>query len=213
MKKGIIFDLDGTLWDSSETVSMLWNESLSTIPEIEKRMDPATLKSLMGKTTTEIAAEFLDMLPLSQAEALIQRCCREECAYLCQHGAVLFPQLVQTLKKLQEEGYLLAIVSNCQQGYIEAFLHAHQLEHYFIDFENFGRTGRLKGENIRLVIERNGLERSIYVGDTPIDYAAAKLAGIPFVHAAYGFGKISETVPELFAFSELPAFIRPFFAE
>jgi phosphoglycolate phosphatase len=80
-------------------------------------------------------------------------------------------------------------VSNCQEGYIEAFLDYHKLGKYFLDFENPGRTGLTKGENIKLVIERNQLQHPVYVGDTKGDQEAATFAGIPFVFARYGFGQ------------------------
>lgn len=60
--------------------------------------------------------------------------------------------------------YDLFIVSNCQDGYIESFYEYHKLERYFKDYENPGRTGLSKGENIKLVIDRNNLDAPVYVG-------------------------------------------------
>ena len=57
------------------------------------------------------------------------------------------------------------------------------------DFECFGNTGLLKDENISLVVKRNNLKAPVYVGDTQGDYEACKKAGIPFIWAAYGFGR------------------------
>ena len=89
-------------------------------------------------------------------------------------------------------------------GYIEAFLSHHGLEEYFDDTENFGHTGHGKGYNIRLVVERNRLERTIYLGDTQGDYDAAKEAGIPFLHAAYGFGTVPAGTASISDIRELP---------
>ena len=66
------------------------------------------------------------------------------------------------------------------------------LEELIRDMECFGRTGRPKGDNIRLVIERNHLDRALYVGDTAMDQEAADKAGVPFVHVSYGFGQAVE---------------------
>jgi phosphoglycolate phosphatase len=60
---------------------------------------------------------------------------------------------------------------------------------YFLDFENPGRTGLSKGENIKLIMERNQLQHPAYVGDTDGDRKAAAFAGLPFVFARYGFGQ------------------------
>ena len=52
-------------------------------------------------------------------------------------------------------------------------------------------NGKSKGENIRLIIERNNLGKSVYIGDTQGDLDASDMANIPFVFAEYGFGNIN----------------------
>ena len=83
----------------------------------------------------------------------------------------------------------LYIVSNCQDGYIQCFGRYTGLERYICDFECSGVTGLSKGENIRLIARRNFLRSPIYVGDTAMDEESARSAGVPFIHAAYGFGQ------------------------
>ena len=96
----------------------------------------------------------------------------------------------ETLFRLKSEGYRLFVVSNCQAGYIEAFLWAHGFGDLFEDIECTGNTGLCKAENIRLITERNGLTAPVFVGDTISDGSAARTAGIPFVYAKYGFGEL-----------------------
>ena len=191
MKNGIIFDLDGTLWDSTEQVVKSWNNVFSTCQDTDYIMTVEDMKGLMGKTIEEIAAITLSDVPRQRAVEIMKQCCNEEVLYLEKHGGILYPQLIETLNKLKEE-YSLFIVSNCEEGYIEAFLKYHKLEKYFDDYESHGRTKLPKGENIKLIIERNKLEKAVYVGDTQGDFDAAKHAGIPFIHAKYGFGNIND---------------------
>ena len=61
-----------------------------------------------------------------------------------------------------------------------------------------------KGDNIALIVRRNSLDKAWYVGDIQGDYDATMKAGLDFIHAAYGFGTIKQTVPELERFSDLP---------
>ena len=131
----------------------------------------------------------------------------EENAYVAAHGGVLYPGVEQTLAALSAR-WPLFLVSNCQDGYIEAFFRAHGLGRYFTDYENPGRTGLPKADNIALVAERNGLRRPLYIGDTQGDYDAASKAGVPFLHAAYGFGRIDRPVPSVAAFEAIPDAIR-----
>ena len=101
-------------------------------------------------------------------------------------------------------GYALIIVSNCQDGYIQDFLDFADMRGLFGDFESAGGTGLSKGENIKLVIERNSIDKAVYVGDTQGDLDSADFAGIPFIRAAYGFGQMNRPVPEIREFCELP---------
>lgn len=56
------------------------------------------------------------------------------------------------------------------------------------------------------MIKRNNLTSAVYIGDTQGDCNAAAEAGVPFVHAAYGFGKISEgqAAATVYSFDAIP---------
>ena len=184
-KKAIIFDLDGTLWDSAQAVVDSWNEKITYFPDIDYYITMEQMYGYMGKTMEEIGLSFFNTVSKERALELLKICMDYENLYIEEHGGILFEGLEETLAALKEE-YFLAIVSNCQEGYIEAFLKHHKLEKYFDDTENYGRTKRCKGDNIKLLVERNNVE-AVYVGDTMGDYDATMQAGLPFIHAAYGF--------------------------
>jgi phosphoglycolate phosphatase len=82
------------------------------------------------------------------------------------------------------------------------------LEKYFLDFEYPGRSGKLKADNIRMVVERNGLESPMYVGDTLGDAKASKEAGVPFIFARYGFGEVEDYVAAIDSLNDLVAYLR-----
>lgn len=200
MKTGIMFDMDGTLWDSTKEICYIWNEVLK---EYGVELSMERLQSLMGKTMDVIAENVMPEKSIEERKEIFDRCLQVENEYLEQHGGILYPQLEETLKVLKET-YPLYIVSNCQSGYIEAFLKYYKFEKYFDDFECFGNTGKGKAYNQKLVAERNQLDRVIYVGDIQGDYEATMEAGFEFIHAAYGFGTVDADVTRLKAFSELP---------
>jgi phosphoglycolate phosphatase len=186
----IIFDLDGTLWDSSENVLIFWNDVLKNKTDVRRLLVLEDLHGIMGLQMKEIGERFFPYLAEERREELLNECSEIECQLLSEKGGVLYDKVEETLRALSEK-YKLFIVSNCQKGYIEAFFHYHQLGKYFNDYENPGRTGLSKGENIKLVMERNQLQNPVYVGDTAGDQKGAEVAGIPFVYASYGFGEVS----------------------
>ncbi len=187
-----IFDLDGTLWDASNVTAATWVEVLARHPEVRcaVTLDHATVRKYMGLTNEELATIFFPDLPFDEAFAMMGESCALENEWLPVRGGILYDGVAETLVQLKADGYRLFIVSNCQDGYIEAFLTAHGFGELFDDIECSGRTRRCKADNIRAIIERNGLTSSVYVGDTISDTSAARAAGIPVIYAKYGFGEL-----------------------
>ena len=202
MKKGLIFDLDGTLWDATKQIVISNNATLSRHPEIDRRVTVEEMRSYMGKTIEVIAAIVFPDMPEDERNKLLYECCEDEAQYFREHGGDLYPNLCEALIKAKEK-YRLFVVSNCQDGYLQACLDHHRLWEFFDDIEMAGRTGLSKGDNIRLIMERNGVDFAIYVGDTTGDYEAAQAAGVPFIHAAYGFGKVPDAEYKIDSFSEI----------
>lgn len=203
MKKGIIFDMDGTLWDSSEIVAKSWTDALRQWGITDRIITPDDMRSVMGLTMDKIAMVLFPDVKGEQQIRLLDYCCKVENKYIIKFGGVLYPDLEDTWKTLKNTGYHLYIVSNCQKGYIEAFLEHYGFGHYFEDIECFGNNGLKKGANIKNVVCRNNLEYAVYVGDIQGDYDAAMEAGIEFIHAAYGFGTINTAVKKIGRFSDL----------
>ena len=191
MKNAVIFDLDGTLWDSTPYVHIIWNRVFARHPQTDFRVTREDAKQCMGKTMEEIGEILMPGLDVSFQNMIMDEIGEEEVVFLKEHGGDLYEGVRETLAALKET-YDLFIVSNCQDGYVQAFLCAHEFGDFFKDIEMSGRTGLSKGENIRLIMRRNNIAGAVYVGDTEGDRKAASEAGIPFIHAAYGFGAVKD---------------------
>lgn len=201
MKKAIIFDLDGTLWNSSEGVAKVWS-NLANELGLNTIVTGETMRGCMGKVIEEI---FDSIFPEQTSEIksqFLSLCENKECDYLRQHGGALYPNLLEVLQTLHEHRDLY-IVSNCQKGYIESFLTYHKLGVFFRDIECSGNTGQPKASNIQLIMKRNHVKEAIYVGDTAGDQNSAQQAGIPFVYAAYGFGMVDTYDSKINSLQEL----------
>ena len=183
----MIFDLDGTLWDSCRSVAESWALTLAQKYGALIRPTEADIRGIMGMTASQIAGSLFSPYG-QQAQAVCRDCLSEECAYIAIHGGQLYPGVEELFKALKSSRGLY-IVSNCQDGYIQCFLEYTGFGKYISDFECSGVTGLSKAENIALISRRNALRAPLYVGDTAMDEASAAGAGVPFIHAAYGFGR------------------------
>ena len=116
-------------------------------------------------------------------------CAIKELNLLNEHGGELYGGLEDALQYLKGK-YKLFIVSNCQNGYIDTFFKLSKLSNYFMGHQCYGTKGQPKAENIKDVVYDYQLNAPVYVGDTLGDYTSAQKAGVPFIFANYGFGKV-----------------------
>lgn len=190
---GILFDLDGTLWDATAQIAAAWNEIIAGNREVlapygkGQAVQVEQMRALCGRTMDAITDELFGAYP--EREILADRCYMHENEYLSVHHPFIYPGVGEALRVLSEK-LPLAVVSNCQVGYIEVFLEVSGFGKYFSGHLSFGETALPKWDNIRLMCEWLGLKHPAYVGDTQGDADAAGRAGIAFAHAQYGFGTV-----------------------
>ncbi len=185
----IIFDLDGTLWNTVDSCLKATSFVKEEHSDITRDVTKEQIESAMGKTSDEIVNIYYGYLPREKGEEYANETFNKSVDNLLKEGGTLYPNTRNTIIKISKK-YKLYIVSNCVKGYIESFLNTSGLKDYFSDYESYGNTLLSKGDNIKLVIECNNLKKPIYVGDTKGDMEASNYASIPFVYAAYGFGKV-----------------------
>ena len=186
--ESLIFDIDGTLWDSRAIIAEGYNEVLTEAGYPELCVNAEDLKKLFGKTMSEIADILLAKVPVEQRYPLMERCIDVGDGKLlddpCDIG---YPGVVETLEELAKR-YRLFIVSNSQAGYPQTTMEKLGISHLIEGHLCFGDTGTDKGTTIRILMEKHGIQSAVYIGDTQGDYEASCNAGLPFVWVTYGFG-------------------------
>ena len=185
----IIFDVDGTLWDSTNEVADAWVIAAKEFDAPYEHITGERLHKEFGKTMDDIGISLFPEYPAEEAIKIIRRACAIENEWLAVHHAVLYDGVLDTLKTLSEKMPLF-IVSNCQGGYIEVMLETTGLTPYITDHLCPDDTGHAKASNIRAIVEKHNLKSPIYVGDTQGDLNASREAGVKFVFASYGFGQV-----------------------
>ena len=201
--ESLIFDIDGTLWDSRALVAEGYNIQLKKEGLDHLCVDADTLKPLFGKVMTEIADVILASIPVEKRYGLMERCMDTENRYLFENECKIgYPNVKETIAELSKK-YRLFIVSNSQCGYPELCMDKLGLTPYIEGHLCFGDTGTSKGKTIRTLMEKYNIQSCAYIGDTQGDYEATVEAGVPFIWAAYGFGAPEGYVAKIDSFGEL----------
>ena len=188
---GIIFDVDGTLWDSTEVVKDAWNRAFIDSGYDDPQITADRLKGLFGLPMADIIRDIFPEGSAEEIETLTPVIYKNEDDYLRKNGGKLYPQIIETIAALSEK-IPVFIVSNCQQGYIELFMDKTGCGKYISDHLCPGDTGLLKADNISKIVEDHKLAHPVYVGDTIMDKEACDGAKCPFIYARYGFGHVDE---------------------
>ena len=201
--ESLIFDIDGTLWDSRQLVAEGYNLQLEKEGLQHLFVTAEDLRPLFGKVMTEIADNILASIDPSERYELMERCMKTENDYLfaneCRIG---YPKVKETLEVLSKK-YRLFIVSNSQCGYPELCIEKLGLGEYIEGHMCFGDTGTSKGKTIRTLIDKHNIGSCIYIGDTQGDLEACQEANVPFIFCAYGLGKAESWDAKIDSIEEL----------
>ena len=201
--ESLIFDINGTLWDSRALVAEGYNIQLEREGLSHLAVNAEMFLPLFGKIMTEIADIIFPSIPAPERYALMERCMATENRHLeedpCRIG---YPRVRETLARLAER-YRLFIVSNSQKGYPELCMEKLGLTGLFQGHLCYGDTGTEKGLTIRTLMKNYQITDAVYIGDTLADQQAADLAVIGFIWCSYGFGKPEHFDAKIDSFPQL----------
>jgi phosphoglycolate phosphatase len=193
----VMFDLDGTLIATAPEIFDAVNDTLSRF-----ELAPVSLQQVndwIGHGTRELLIQALassggmpvasvrqsDTLPAIAAEFDIHYQNR------CGTRSHLYPQVRETLARLRALGVKLAVVTNKESRYTRTVLDAHHLTP-LLDHVVSGDTLPTKKPDpagIRWCLEHFGVaaNRALFVGDSSIDVATARNAGVAVWALPYGY--------------------------
>ncbi len=198
----LIFDMDGTLWDAVDSYAAVWDATFSQMgmPDTVSRNQ---LIKCMGLPIDKIYEVVVGKPEIAQE--FLKRLAQNEDSMMMTLGGILYPGVRERIPELAKK-YRLFMVSNCGILGLPNFLKFTALEPYFTDTLSYGQTLLPKEGNIRELIKRHSLQAPVYIGDTNGDCTSAHAAGIPMMHAAYGFGKAPEADFSARSFDEIANF-------
>ena len=206
--KALIFDIDGTLWDTRAISVRGYNKAMDEFGRPDLYVTAEYLATLFGRTGPEIADIVFADFPPEKRMDLFNRVLELEDIELhndpCQED---FPGVRDTLRALYGQ-YRLFVVSNCDCGYPELMMDKLGLADIFEGHMCHGDTHLPKGDTILALMERHGIEDAVYIGDTQGDLVASRKADIPFIYCSYGFGTPTEWDARLDNFSQLPDVLK-----
>ena len=187
--ESLIFDVDGTLWDSRGLVAEGYNVQLKEEGLEHLFVTVDDLTPLFGKVMTDLADALFGVIPEKERYELMERCMATENRYLEENPCHIgYPKVKETIAQLSKK-HRIFIVTNAQKGYAEVCIEKLGLGDYVSGWLSFGDTGTSKGQTLLTIMKKYNITSAIYIGDTQGDLEACREAGLPFVFCAYGLGQ------------------------
>lgn len=193
----VLFDLDGTLIETAPEIADAVNDTLSRfrLPSVSQQQ----VNDWIGHGTRELLIQALAFTGNTPAETVRHadsfRLIEAEFAVFyarrCGTRSRLYPHVRETLLALRAFGVKLAVVTNKEGRYTETVLRAHDLLPLF-DRVISGDTLPVKKPDpagVHDCMQRFGVarERTLFVGDSSIDVATARNAGVTVWALPYGY--------------------------
>lgn len=192
----LIFDLDGTLFDSETLSCIAFRETLGRL--VRSEMYPQMnwteemFKAAIGMTATEIFETLLPGADKNVVEYAI-KLMEEVEGELLEREGTLYPGVKQTLQHFHQQGHQLYIASNGGAVYVPKVLDQQGIRHLFtgIYCAGINRT-ESKVELVSLLLRETGTMDAIMIGDRSSDISAGKANKLITVGCSYGFGTAAE---------------------
>jgi phosphoglycolate phosphatase len=206
--EALIFDVDGTLWDASAATAKAWNQVLQPLGLLPAPFSATDICRVTGHPIEQCAMKLLPHIAPSQIPDLLPLLIAGEQQVILREGGTLYAGVMGGIEQLAK-AYPLYLISNCQEWYLECFLHFSQLRPYFSGWNCYGKAHLPKAAMFKNLMREQGFTQAIYLGDTAGDQQAAEAAQLDFGYVSYGFGCVPESRLTFNSFPELAAFFLP----
>ena len=186
--KLIIFDLDGTLLDTSQGIfnSVRYAEEKMSLEAIADD----DLRKFVGPPPAEMYKKLYGLNDEQSLKAAGYH--REYGSSKAVYEAKLYSGVTETLDYLSKQGYILAVATLKRQDIAEKILSLYGIGGYFAHIAgmNHAETDTKSGLIKRVCTLENIVpcDEVLMVGDSQYDYEGAKEAGVDFLGVSYGFG-------------------------
>lgn len=188
MKKAVIFDLDGTLLNTLEDLRTAVNLALAANGYPVRTLEE--IRFAVGNGIRKLIARSVPEGTLPEAEEAVFARFREEYGIHCSDTTAPYAGVPELLRRLREEGFLLAVVSNKADFAVQKLA-----EQYFpgcfdaVLGETEGLSRKPAPDMVEEVLRRLGVqkEEAVYVGDSEVDVATARNARLSCISVTWGF--------------------------
>jgi len=188
-----IFDLDGTLLDTSEGIINSYKYIMTELKL--KSTTESTFRSFIGGSLFNNIKNHFELTDTETQNAIEMY--RERYAEKGIYEYALYPNLVSTLKKIKKAGHCIAIATLKYEGFAKVMMKDIGISEEFDYISGMDKEDTISKEDMiskcSLILENKYDGNVVMIGDSIKDYDAAVIAKVDFIGVTYGFGITYDT--------------------
>lgn len=193
MIKAVLFDLDGTLIDSSEGITKSVQYALKHYGIDEDNLE--SLKKFIGPPLWESFVKYYDFSKDQGMEAV--DVFRERYNVVGLFECCLYPGVEKCIRNLKYKGYLIAVASSKPEITCKRILEYHKILDLFDEVSGASTDGKVetKDQVLNQLFDRwpdMKRDEMVLIGDTIFDIEGAKKVDIKSVGVSFGFGSTED---------------------
>lgn len=189
-KKLLIFDVDGTIWDSEKDVFLSFNHTLKTLAgfEITKEEFQTLAGMPLGKMFEKVLPEDKKHL-YEEYEKAYKKYYIDEEHYA--DATILFEGVKETLENFKNQGFFMAVASSKPKRILDKMVARFGLKgfQYVLGTEESNFKHKPDPEIVNYIMDKLKVSRedTVIIGDSKSDILTGKNAGIDTIAVTYGY--------------------------
>ncbi|GGF14761.1 MTA/SAH nucleosidase [Halobacillus andaensis] len=196
MSQALIFDMDGTLFQTDEILELSLTDTFDhlrslnqwdTVPPIE------TYREIMGVPLPKVWETLLPNHSYEIREQMNAYFLERLIENISSGKGALYPHVEEVFSYLKENKYSIYIASNGLTEYLQAIVRYYQLDQWVTETFSIQQIQTLdKADLVRTIIEKYRIKNAAVVGDRLSDINAAKENGLVAIGCNFDFAREDE---------------------
>ncbi|MCA0969237.1 HAD hydrolase-like protein [Halobacillus litoralis] len=207
MNKAVIFDMDGTLFQTEKILELALEDAFQDLRlkgEWNKGTPIEEYRDIMGVPLPEVWATLLPNHDEKTREEVDRYFLDRLTANISEGRGSLYPEVKKALRSLKEQGYSIYIASNGLTKYLQAIVNFYRLDEWVTETFSIEQIDSLdKADLVKGIVEKYEIQEGFVVGDRLSDIKAAKRNELTAVGCRFDFAKEEELAQADYVISAL----------
>ncbi|WLR41801.1 HAD hydrolase-like protein [Bacillus carboniphilus] len=207
MRKSVIFDMDGTLFQTNKILELSLEDTFNYLKSLGKWDGHTPIekyREIMGVPLPEVWETLLPNHTMKIREEVNQYFLETLVENIHRGKGALYPHVESILTHLKENDYSLFIASNGLTTYLEAIVTQYHLDRWVSEVFSIEQIQTLnKSDLVKRIIDKYDVKAGAVVGDRLSDIKAAKENGLISIGCRFDFAKEEELSQADFVVNDL----------